>query len=171
MRKSMGIKGHSKGLIVLVALVTIAGTVGLQATSASAVPPTWPSDVWAIGNFNGVAGNFGNTTNPGTNPQNNTNNSVATIQAAVNAAEAWGRAHTPTSGTDAGNTPDTFVLLAPGHAGTESLKGEIREHVKRHLAPYQQPREIEFVTELPMTTTGKVQRKVLREREERSREG
>jgi acetyl-CoA synthetase len=58
-----------------------------------------------------------------------------------------------------------FVLLAPGHAGTESLKEEIREHVKRHLAPYQQPREIEFVPELPMTTTGKVQRKVLRERE------
>jgi acetyl-CoA synthetase len=37
--------------------------------------------------------------------------------------------------------------------------------VKKHLAPYQQPREIEFVTELPMTTTGKVQRKVLRDRE------
>jgi acetyl-CoA synthetase len=37
--------------------------------------------------------------------------------------------------------------------------------VKRHLAPYQQPREIEFVSELPMTTTGKVQRKVLRDRE------
>jgi len=45
------------------------------------------------------------------------------------------------------------------------LKESIREHVKRQLAPYQQPREIEFVTELPMTTTGKVQRKVLRERE------
>jgi acetyl-CoA synthetase len=58
-----------------------------------------------------------------------------------------------------------FVLLAPGHAGSESLKDEIREHVKRHLAPYQQPREIEFVSELPMTTTGKVQRKVLREKE------
>jgi acetyl-CoA synthetase len=37
--------------------------------------------------------------------------------------------------------------------------------VKTHLAPYQQPRKIEFVSELPMTTTGKVQRKVLRERE------
>ena len=62
-----------------------------------------------------------------------------------------------------------FVLLAPGHAGTESLKDAIREHVKRHLAPYQQPREIEFVTELPMTTTGKVQRKVLRDREAQRR--
>jgi acetyl-CoA synthetase len=60
-----------------------------------------------------------------------------------------------------------FVLLAPGHAQSEALKDSIREHVKRHLAPYQQPREIEFVAELPMTTTGKVQRKVLREREAR----
>jgi acetyl-CoA synthetase len=58
-----------------------------------------------------------------------------------------------------------FVLLAPGHAPSESLQDSIRAHVKRYLAPYQQPREIEFVAELPMTTTGKVQRKVLRERE------
>jgi acetyl-CoA synthetase len=58
-----------------------------------------------------------------------------------------------------------FVLLAPGHVASEGLKESIREHVKKHLAPYQQPREIEFVSELPMTTTGKVQRKVLRDRE------
>jgi acetyl-CoA synthetase len=58
-----------------------------------------------------------------------------------------------------------FVLLSPGHAGTDALKEELREHVKRHLAPYQQPREVEFIDALPMTTTGKVQRKVLRERE------
>jgi acetyl-CoA synthetase len=58
-----------------------------------------------------------------------------------------------------------FVLLAAGHAPSEALKDSIREHVKQNLAPYQQPREIEFVAELPMTTTGKVQRKVLRERE------
>lgn len=58
-----------------------------------------------------------------------------------------------------------FVLLSPGHLPSEALKDSIRAHVKQHLAPYQQPREIEFVAELPMTTTGKVQRKVLRERE------
>jgi acetyl-CoA synthetase len=57
-----------------------------------------------------------------------------------------------------------FVLLAPGETGSEALKDSIREHVKRHLAPWQQPREIEFVAELPLTTTGKVQRRVLRER-------
>jgi len=60
-----------------------------------------------------------------------------------------------------------FVMLAPGHTGSDALKDAIRDHVKRHLAPYQQPREIEFVAELPMTTTGKVQRRVLRELEAR----
>ena len=37
--------------------------------------------------------------------------------------------------------------------------------MKSHLAPWQQPRFVEFVEEFPMTTTGKVQRRVLRERE------
>ena len=59
-----------------------------------------------------------------------------------------------------------FVLLSPGQVPSEALKEALREHVKRHLAPYQQPRLIEFVAELPMTTTGKVQRRVLRQREE-----
>jgi acetyl-CoA synthetase len=58
-----------------------------------------------------------------------------------------------------------FVLLSPGNAGSPALADELRAHVKRHLAAWQQPREFEFVSELPMTTTGKVQRKVLRERE------
>ncbi len=64
-----------------------------------------------------------------------------------------------------GSVVKAFVLLAPGHSPSEALKDSIREHVKKHLAPYQQPRDIEFVSELPMTTTGKVQRKILRERE------
>ncbi len=71
----------------------------------------------------------------------------------------------PTPDEMRGAVVKAFVLLAPGHSASEALKDSIREHVKRHLAPYQQPREIEFVSELPMTTTGKVQRKVLRERE------
>ena len=64
-----------------------------------------------------------------------------------------------------GSVVKAFILLAPGHAPSDALKESIREHVKSQLAAYQQPREIVFVTELPMTTTGKVQRKVLRERE------
>jgi acetyl-CoA synthetase len=71
----------------------------------------------------------------------------------------------PTPDETRGAVVKAFVLLAPGHAPSDALKEELREHVKKHLAPYQQPREIEFVSELPMTTTGKVQRKVLRDRE------
>jgi acetyl-CoA synthetase len=71
----------------------------------------------------------------------------------------------PTPDETRGAVVKAFVLLAPGHEPSEALKEALREHVKKHLAPYQQPREIEFVSELPMTTTGKVQRKVLRDRE------
>jgi acetyl-CoA synthetase len=59
-----------------------------------------------------------------------------------------------------------FVLLAPGHAPSNALAEAIREHAKAHLAPFQCPREIEFIDALPMTTTGKVQRRVLRLQEE-----
>jgi acetyl-CoA synthetase len=64
-----------------------------------------------------------------------------------------------------GSVIKAFILLAPGHVPSTALEDSIRAHVKQLLAPYQQPREIEFVESLPMTTTGKVQRKVLRERE------
>ena len=71
----------------------------------------------------------------------------------------------PVADETRGAVVKAFVLLAAGHAPSDALKESLRVHVKQHLAPYQQPREIEFVSELPMTTTGKVQRKVLRERE------
>jgi acetyl-CoA synthetase len=59
-----------------------------------------------------------------------------------------------------------FVVLQPGYSPQESLIGEIQNHVRGRLAPYEYPREIEFIDALPMTTTGKVQRKELRKREE-----
>ena len=71
----------------------------------------------------------------------------------------------PTPDATRGALVKAFVLLVAGEAPSEALADSIREHVKRHLAPYQQPREIEFVEALPMTTTGKIQRRVLRERE------
>jgi acetyl-CoA synthetase len=46
------------------------------------------------------------------------------------------------------------------------LTVELQAHVKGQLAPYEYPKEIEFVDALPMTTTGKVQRRVLRLQEE-----
>jgi len=57
-------------------------------------------------------------------------------------------------------------VLAPGFAGDDKLIAELQIHVKGKLAPYEYPKEIEFIDALPMTTTGKVQRKVLRLREE-----
>lgn len=50
------------------------------------------------------------------------------------------------------------------------LVAELQSHVKGKLAPYEYPKEIEFIESLPMTTTGKVQRRVLRlQEEERAR--
>ena len=46
------------------------------------------------------------------------------------------------------------------------FRSEIQAHVRGKLAPYEYPKEIEFIDALPMTTTGKVQRRVLRLREE-----
>jgi acetyl-CoA synthetase len=56
---------------------------------------------------------------------------------------------------------------ARGHAAfEEALIAELQVHVKGKLAPYEYPKEIEFVESLPMTTTGKVQRRMLRLQEE-----
>jgi acetyl-CoA synthetase len=59
-----------------------------------------------------------------------------------------------------------FVVLQQGYAPSDALVEEIQAHVRGRLAPYEYPREIEFIDALPMTTTGKVQRKELRKREE-----
>jgi acetyl-CoA synthetase len=67
---------------------------------------------------------------------------------------------------DRGSIVKAFIVLQPGHAGSAALEAEIRAHVRERLAPYEYPREIEFIDALPMTTTGKVQRRELRKREE-----
>lgn len=70
-----------------------------------------------------------------------------------------------------GNVVKAFVVLAPGHAPSRELEDDLAQHVRRYLAPYEYPKEIEFVDALPMTTTGKVQRKVLRDRERKRKLG
>jgi acetyl-CoA synthetase len=64
-----------------------------------------------------------------------------------------------------GNVVKAFIVLAPGFAPSPALEEDIQRHVRKFLAPYEYPKEIEFLDALPMTTTGKVQRRVLRERE------
>ena len=51
------------------------------------------------------------------------------------------------------------------------LIAQLQSHVKGKLAPYEYPKEIEFIEALPMTTTGKVQRRVLRLQEEEKAKG
>ena len=58
-----------------------------------------------------------------------------------------------------------FVVLAPGHAAAGALAEGLRLHVRTRLAAHEYPREIEFLDALPMTTTGKVRRAALRDRE------
>jgi acetyl-CoA synthetase len=65
-----------------------------------------------------------------------------------------------------GSIVKAFIVLQPGQSPSEKLIDEIQSHVKGRLAPYEYPREIEFIDALPMTTTGKVQRKELRRLEE-----
>jgi len=64
-----------------------------------------------------------------------------------------------------GNVVKAFIVLAAGTVPSAAIEDDIRQHVRRYLAPYEYPKEIEFIDALPMTTTGKVQRRVLRDRE------
>jgi len=70
-----------------------------------------------------------------------------------------------------GQIVKAYIVLQPGQKPSRALKEEIQEHVRGRLAPYEYPREIEFIDQLPMTTTGKVQRKELRKREEEKLRG
>ena len=58
-----------------------------------------------------------------------------------------------------------FIVLAPGHAASDALVADIQRSVRTRLAAHEYPRDVEFIDELPMTTTGKVRRIELRERE------
>lgn len=76
----------------------------------------------------------------------------------------------PKPDPERGAVVKAYVVLAAGHAGTPDLVKQLQTHVKGQLAPYEYPKEIEFIEALPMTTTGKLQRRVLKlQEEERAR--
>lgn len=58
-----------------------------------------------------------------------------------------------------------FVVLAKGIAGSSELEETLRQHVRQRLYAHAYPREIEFVSELPKTPSGKLQRFILRNQE------
>ena len=57
-----------------------------------------------------------------------------------------------------------FIVLKDGYAASDSLASEIRAFVKTRLSAHEYPREVAFIDNMPMTTTGKVIRRLLRER-------
>jgi acetyl-CoA synthetase len=72
----------------------------------------------------------------------------------------------PKPDAERGAVVKAYVVLAPGRAGDADMVLALQQHVRGRLAPYEYPKEIEFIDALPMTTTGKVQRRVLRLQEE-----
>jgi acetyl-CoA synthetase len=83
----------------------------------------------------------------------------------------------PKPDADRGAVVKAYVVLSPdwlarrpagpGRASFDNeVRRELQAHVKGLLAPYEYPKEIEFIDQLPMTTTGKVQRRVLRLQEQ-----
>jgi len=64
---------------------------------------------------------------------------------------------------DRGRIVKAYVVLKPGVTGDAALVKELQDYIKAELAPYKYPRAIEFVTTLPRTETGKLQRFALRE--------
>ena len=64
-----------------------------------------------------------------------------------------------------GQSIKAFLKLLTGHEPSQKLIEEIQQHVKQRLAAHEYPREFEFIDEFPMTVTGKIRRRDLRERE------
>ncbi len=57
-----------------------------------------------------------------------------------------------------------FIVLKDGHVPSDALAADIQAFVKTRLSAHEYPREVAFIESMPMTTTGKVIRRLLRER-------
>ncbi|AET61184.1 acyl-CoA synthetase [Paenibacillus terrae] len=67
-----------------------------------------------------------------------------------------------------GHIVKAYVVLKAGVEGSPELVKELQHHVKASTAPYKYPRKIEFIQELPKTSSGKIRRVELRELEKQS---
>jgi acetyl-CoA synthetase len=56
-----------------------------------------------------------------------------------------------------------FIVLKPDQKATEALAAEIQNFVRTRLSAHEYPREVSFIEAMPMTTTGKIIRRALRE--------
>jgi acyl-coenzyme A synthetase/AMP-(fatty) acid ligase len=64
-----------------------------------------------------------------------------------------------------GQIVKAYLILAPGWDESDALVEELKAHCRRVTAPYKYPREIEFVSDLPKTISGKIRRVELRQRD------
>jgi len=64
-----------------------------------------------------------------------------------------------------GEIVKAFVMLAAGYEPSDELTKKLQDHVKSVTAPYKYPRAIEYVTDLPKTTSGKIKRAELKKAE------
>ena len=64
-----------------------------------------------------------------------------------------------------GQVVKATIVLAKGYLPSDNLKKELQNHVKVSTAPYKYPRVIEFVDELPKTSSGKIKRGQIREQD------
>jgi acetyl-CoA synthetase len=62
-----------------------------------------------------------------------------------------------------GEIVKAFIVLKEGRSASDALAGEIQGFVKTRLSAHEYPREVAFIAQMPMTTTGKVIRRLLRE--------
>lgn len=65
----------------------------------------------------------------------------------------------------AGEIIKVFVALKPGHASSDALRKELLGFARTRLGPAVAPRELEFVSDLPKTRSGKIMRRLLRARD------
>ncbi|WP_340820182.1 AMP-binding protein [Methanolobus sp. WCC4] len=85
------------------------------------------------------------------------------VESAVNSHEAvLESSMIPSPEPLRGEVVKVLVVLKEGYEPSEELVHDIQQHVKDITAPYKYPREIEFVSELPKTISGKIKRKELR---------
>ncbi|MCI5819546.1 MAG: acyl--CoA ligase, partial [Acidaminococcus sp.] len=59
------------------------------------------------------------------------------------------------------------IVLTKNYEPSDALVKELQNHVKRVTAPYKYPRIVEFVKELPKTTSGKIRRVEIRENDKK----
>ena len=71
----------------------------------------------------------------------------------------------PSPDEDRGSVVKAYVVVGKDHEPSDALAKEIQDYCKARTAPYKYPRRIEFIADLPKTTSGKIRRVELRQRE------